>query len=172
MRMTIVCKNIRLSPDIKALLEKKLGKLDRYFGDDTTAQVKLASTSYNTVVIEVTIPFNGTLVRAEEEDSDLRTGIETVEAKIDRQIRKHRTALKRKLRDNAFAAVPEEEDEAYGAVVRTKQFSSKPMAVEEAMTQMDLLGHGFFAFTNAATGQVNVLYRRHDGNFGLLEPEG
>ncbi len=172
MKINYVCRNIGLSPDTMGVIEKKMKKLDKYFDDDTQAQVKLTSTGYNTVLIESTIYLKGTPIRVRAEDSDIRTGIEGVVAKFERQISKHKNALRRRLRDNAFGTLPEEPDdeEENGVLVRIKHFSDKPMSVEEAMTQIDLVGHGFFAFVNADSGKVNVLYRRFDGDFGLLIP--
>ena len=151
MRMNVVVKHMKLTDDLKAMLEKKLHKLDRYFSDDTVAQVKLAR-EHERRIVEITIPYEGGFIRAEVEGMQ----------KLDRQIRRHRTALEKRLKANAFTLPMEPEDEAVeeeeaGRVVRTKRFSMKPQDVEEAMLQMDLLGHSFYVFHNAQTDEGNVL---------------
>ena len=177
MRMNVVVKHMKLTDDLKAMLEKKLHKLDRYFSDDTVAQVKLAR-EHERRIVEITIPYEGGFIRAEVEgmQNDTLSAIEEAERKLDRQIRRHRTALEKRLKVNAFTLPMEPEDEAVeeeeaGRVVRTKRFSMKPQDVEEAMLQMDLLGHSFYVFHNAQTDEVNVLYRRNDGDYGLIEPD-
>jgi len=130
--------------------------------------------------VEVTIPLTGVLLRAEERASDMYASIDLVAEKLERQIRKHKTRLNRKIRQegglkNFFKESPDveskpfEEDEEF-ELVRTKRFTLKPMDVDEAILQMNMLGHNFFVFANAATDQVNVVYKRNDGKYGLIEP--
>ena len=130
----------------------------------------------NRQIIEVTIPFNGVILRGEESTSDMYKSLDLVEDKLERQIRKQKTRLSRKhdgsvrfgeIGDSDIKSVEEDE----GQLVRVKKFGVKPMNSEEAILQMDLLGHNFFVFQDADTNKVNVLYKRKDGDYGLLEPE-
>ncbi len=179
MKMTIIGKNMEVSDKLKARLEKKLGKLDRFFADDTPMKVTL-SEEKNRQIIEVTIPFDGVILRGEESGSDMFTAIDKVVDVLIRQIRKHRTRLEKRVKSGSFIkGAPLEADDAFtadepgdelGKVVRVKQFDMKPMTVEEAALQMDLLGHTFYVFCNGDTGKVNVVYKRKDGNLGFIEP--
>lgn len=173
MRISINGKNIEVSEYLKDLAIKKMAKLDRYFPSDTVAQVTMA-VEKNRHIVEVTIPYAGGLIRGEEVTGDMYASIDNVIAKLERQIIRHRTKLEKNLKAEAFnEPVPEyfdDEDEG-PRVVKVKRFSIKPMSEEEAILQMDLLGHSFFVFTNAETDDINVLYRRKDGNLGLIEPE-
>ena len=128
-------------------------------------------------IVEVTIPFNGVVIRAEESTDDMYASIDKVLDKLERQIHKHRTKLEKKIKSGAFKyekplfSSEIELDERTPKVVKTKRFAVKPMSIEEAILQMELLDHDFFVFTNASTDEVNVLYTRKDGNYGLIEPE-
>ena len=171
MKINITGKNIEVSNYLRQLTEKKVGKLDRFFKPDTVAYVTL-SVERNRHICEVTIPIDGGVIRGEEVTGDMYASIDNVLDKLEKQISRHRTRLERSLRDTAEisfdSAVDEEEPERL--IVRTKRFAYKPMSVEEAALQMELLGHSFYVFTNAETDQVNVLYLRKDGNLGLIEP--
>lgn len=173
MRISITGKNIEVSEYLKDLAVKKMTKLDRYFPSDTVAQVTMA-VEKNRHIVEVTIPYAGGIIRGEEVTGDMYASIDNVIAKLERQIIRHRTKLEKNLKAEAFnEPMPEyfdDEDEG-PKVVKVKRFSIKPMSEEEAILQMDLLGHSFFVFTNAETDDINVLYRRKDGNLGLIEPE-
>ena len=171
MRISISGKNLEISSYMRDVAEKKLAKLDRYFPQDTEAQVTL-SVEKNRHIVEVTIPHGGRLIRAEEVSTDMYASLDNVLDKLEKQIVHNRTRLEKGLRQDAFADLPlEEEDEQAGPrIVRYKEFPFKPMSEEEAMLQIELLGHAFFVFQNAETGDVNVLYKRKDGNFGLIEP--
>ncbi len=173
MRISITGKNIEVSEYLKELALKKMSKLDRYFPADTVAQVTMALEK-NRHIVEVTIPYSGGIIRGEEVTGDMYASIDNVIAKLERQIIRHRTKLEKNLKAEAFnEPVPEysdEEDEG-PRVVKVKRFSIKPMSEEEAILQMELLGHSFFVFTNAETEDINVLYKRKDGNLGLIEPE-
>ena len=178
MKFTFTCKKIALNNSVKEYAEKKIGKLERYFQEDTEAFVTFAVEKKNRCVVELTIrSANGTLFRAQEEDSDgdMRGAIDAAVNFIERRIRKNKTRLAKNLRPEAVAPeVPEfevaEEDEFH--VVRTKHFVVKPMTVDEAILQMNLLGHNFFAFRDQDAGDVfAVVYRRYDGDYGLIEDE-
>jgi putative sigma-54 modulation protein len=177
MRIIISGKNIPITDALRAIVDKKLGKFDRYFDEDTEVRVVM-SVEKNRHIVEITIPLNGSILRAEDYSDDMYTSIERVLQKLERQIHKHKTKLEKRIKEGAFQddgslfdiEIEPEESEQYG-VVRTKRFALKPMSIEEAITQMELLGHDFFVFNNAETEEVNVLYRRRDGGYGLIEPD-
>lgn len=173
MRISITGKNIEVSDYLRELALKKMAKLERYFPADTVAQVTMA-VEKNRHIVEVTIPYSGGIIRGEEVTGDMYASIDNVIAKLERQIIRHRTKLEKNLKAEAFNEpvpdFPDEEDEG-PKVVKVKRFSIKPMSEEEAILQMELLGHSFFVFTNSETEDINVLYRRKDGNLGLIEPE-
>lgn len=176
MRISISGKNIEVSDYLRDLVEKKVSKLDRYFPKDTEAQVTMA-VERSRHIVEVTIPYPNGIIRGEEVTGDMYASIDNVLDKLEKQIIKHKTKLEKNLKAEAFrydaplfgGSYDEPEDEK--RIVRVKRFDIKPMSVEEATLQMELLGHSFFVFTNAETGDVNVVYSRKDGNFGLIEPE-
>ena len=173
MNVTITGKNMEVTDYLRELALKKIEKLDKYFPQDTNAQVVM-SVEKSRHIIEVTIPYRGGVIRGEEVTGDMYASIDNVVAKLDRQIQKHKTRLSKSLRyDDAPAQADyADERESNGPeIVRVKRFVMKPMTVEEAMLQIELLGHNFFVFTNAETEQINVLYTRKDGNYGLIEPE-
>ena len=177
MKVTVIAKNIELTPAIKDMVEKKISKLDKYFAPNVEAKATL-SVQKNRQIIEVTIPFNGVILRGEEGTEDLYKSIDLVEEKLERQIRKQKTKLSRRnstgsLRYPDFNSIDtnEEEDEEDSKVVKTKSFDVKPMSSEEAILQMELLGHNFFVYQDWKTSKVNVVYKRKDGNYGLIEPE-
>ncbi|WP_110928464.1 ribosome hibernation-promoting factor, HPF/YfiA family [Bacillus massiliglaciei] len=175
--------NIEVTPAIREYVEKKIGKLERYFANtpDATVQVNLR-VDKEAAKVEVTIPMKNLVLRAEEEHPDMYAAIDLINDKLERQIRKHKTKINRKLRGSntppelfaaaaAETAEPEiEEEESDLEVVRNKRFDLKPMDSEEAILQMNLLGHNFFVYTNAETNSTNVVYRRKDGRYGLIEP--
>lgn len=173
MRVTVIGKNINVTPALKEIVEKKISKLDRYFEPNVQARATL-TVQKNSHIFEVTIPFNGVVLRCEEASDDMYKSIDLVEAKLERQIRKQRTKLQRRnnesLRFNNFDEVASEEDED-GQIVRVKKFNIKPMSTEEAILQMELVEHNFFVFKDCDTENVNVIYKRKDGNYGLIEPE-
>ncbi len=176
MRVIISGKGMEVSDYLKDMVTKKVSKLQRYFDESTEAQITM-SIQKSRHIVEVTIPFDGIVLRGEEATGDMYASVDGVLKKLEKQIHKHRTALKKRLRDGAFT----KEDYEYQAsmsnervpdIVRTKRFVVKPMDIEEAKMQMELLGHQFFVFRNAKTGEINVLYQRHDGDLGLIEPNG
>lgn len=175
MKIIISGKNIEITGALKETIEKKFGKLDKFFNKGTEAHITM-SVEKNRQILEVTIPFNGVVLRAEVANDDMYAAIDKSIDIVERQIRKNKTRLAKKLHENAFTAgnfsinEPIEEEQEF-KVVRTKRFPIKPMTVEEAILQMNLVGHEFFMFTNAETKDVNVVYKRKNGNYGLIEPE-
>lgn len=171
MKVTITGKNIEVSEYLRDLALKKIAKLERYFPEDTEVLITMA-VEKNRHIVEVTIPYQGGIIRGEESTGDMYASIDNVIAKLEKQIHRHKTRLEKSLRyDDASPEYDDYDDEDEGPhIVRVKRFSMKPMSVEEAMLQLELLGHSFFVFTNAETDRINVIYARKDGNFGLIEP--
>ena len=178
MKVTVIAKNIELTHALKEMVEKKISKLEKYFGPNVEARATL-SVQKNRQRVEVTIPFNGVILRGEEVTDDMYKSIDLVEEKLVRQIRKQRTKLSRKnnsgsLRYPEFNSLEfknEDTDEDTSRIVKTKSFNVKPMSADEAVLQMELLGHSFFVYQDADTNNVSVVYKRKDGNYGLIEPE-
>ncbi len=179
MKIRIFGKNIKVTEGIKVDIEKKLGKLDKYLAEDTPVDVTL-SVNKDDQKVEVTIPVKGNIIRAEEVSEDMYAAIDMVEETIERQIVKYKKKIidkKKAARDSfqseffdaEFAYDDEEDDEV--KIVKTKRFGIKPMFPEEACIEMDLIGHSFFVFLNAETNEVNVVYKRKNGAYGLIEPE-
>lgn len=175
MKVTVIAKNIELTQALKEIVQKKISKLEKYFEVEVEAKATL-SVQKSRQIIEVTIPFNGVILRGEESTEDMYKSLDLVEDKLERQIRKQKTRLSRKNNGSLkFAALNDsklesiEEDD--GSLVKVKKFGVKPMNSEEAILQMDLLGHNFFVYQDAESSKVNVVYKRKDGNYGLLEPE-
>ena len=174
MNISITGRTISLTEGLKNMVEKKLGKLDKFFQKDTPCNVTL-STQKDLQKIEVTIPVKGTVIRAEEATEDMYQSIDLVEDVLERQIRKYKEKLISKHQAASFTTefleAPEEYEEEEIKIVRTKQIDLKPMTPEEACLQMELLGHGFFVFQNGDSGKVNVVYKRKAKSYGLIEPE-
>lgn len=182
MNFNIRGENIEVTGAIREYVEKKISKLERYFDTPPTSDVHVNLSVYNDEQrIEVTIPMTNLLLRGEVEHVDLYAAIDLVVDKLERQIRKYKTKINRKSRQQGAAkynfaemekneAVPVEEDDNDFEIVRTKRFNLKPMDSEEAILQMDMLGHSFFVFTNDQSGETNVVYKRNDGKYGLIEP--
>ena len=174
MNYTVSGKNIEITNGLREAVIDKLSKLERYFTPDTEVNVTL-SVEKDRQRIEVTIPIKGTIIRAEQVSTDMYASIDLVEAVLERQLRKY----KNKIVDQKQSAMAlsqvfldeetHEEDEI--KIVRSKKFAIKPMDVEEACVQMELLGHDFFVFRNAETDEVNVVYKRKGNTYGLIEPE-
>lgn len=172
MKITYSGKNMEVSEYLRELADKKLAKLERYFPEDTVVQVTMA-VEKNRHIIEVTIPYAGGIIRGEEVTSDMYASIDNVIAKLEKQIIRHKSKLEKALRYEGEPSdydYDEDEDDS-PRIVRVKRFSMKPMSVEEAALQMELLGHSFFVFTNDETEEMNVIYKRKDGNYGLIEAE-
>ncbi len=183
MELMIHGRNMEITPRLRSYVERKVGRLDRYLPDIAEIRVDLADEKANRMgknqVAQITLRHDrGTILRAEERTSDVFAAVDTVVDKMYRQIERYKGKRRRRegAEHNSFAgyetAIQLAEDEfEQGDVIRRKLFSVEPMHEEEAIEQMDLLGHDFFVFVNADTESVNVLYRRRDGNYGLLEPD-
>ena len=153
--------------------EKKLSKFDRFFPEDTEVVLKLSS-KRSMDSIEMTISYDGILYRSEKQADSLLTALDEAIEAILRQIRKNKTRLEKKLRSGAFVKSEEPEiveDEENEQITRIKSFTLKPMSVEEAIMQMNLLGHEFFVFKDDESGEVCVVYKRTDGDYGLIETQ-
>ena len=175
MKFIIVGRNIEVTPGLRAAVEEKIGKLDKYFNPDTEVHVTL-SVEKDRQKIEVTIPVKGSIIRSEQVSNDMYVSIDLVEEVIERQLRKYRTKLASKKMNVADSFTPDfidadDEDDEEVKIVRTKRFGMKPMYPEDACVQMELTGHDFFVFRNAETDEVNVVYKRKGNTFGLIEPE-
>ena len=174
MRITITGRNIELTDGIKEAVNDKLSKLEKYFKPDTDVFVTL-SVEKERQKIEVTIPTKGHVIRSEQVSNDMYVSIDLVEEVIERQMKKY----KNKIIDAKQAGSPftddylekEYDEESDIKIVRTKRFGIKPMDPEEACVQMELLGHNFYVFNNSETDEVNVVYKRKGGTYGLIEPE-
>ena len=176
MKFIIIGKNIDVTPGLREAVESKLGKLGRYFTPNTEIHVTL-SVQKGHQKIEVTIPVKGGLVRSEQESSDMYVSIDLVEEVIERQLRKYKNKLVAREQEGGnfkqefFDTEDNIVDDGEIKIVRTKKFGFKPMYPEDACVQMELLGHDFYVFCNAESDEVNVVYRRKNGTFGLIEPE-
>lgn len=177
MQLIITGKNMDVPDRLDEYVRRKIGKLERYLADPAEAQVELSEESTKNVqqrqVVQVTIFKNGTIVRGEERAADMSVAIDAVVDKLERQIKRYKeknVAKKRRAQvmeaEVATTVLPEEPN-----IVRVKRFPVPPMSEEEAIDQMELLGHSFFLFQNQTNGKLNVIYKRDDGNYGLLEPE-
>lgn len=174
MKIDIVGRNVEVTPGLKAAVEEKIGKLEKYFNADTEAHVTL-SVEKDRQKIEVTIPVKGNIIRSEQVSNDMYVSIDLVEEIIERQLKKYKTKIVDKQQSaGAFSKQYVENDymdEEEVKIVRTKKFDIKPMYPEDACIQMELLGHNFFVFINAETDQVSVVYKRKADTYGLIEPE-
>lgn len=174
MRFTISGKNIDVTDGLKAAVKDKLGKLERYFTPDTEIIVTL-SVEKERQKIEVTIPVRGNIIRSEQVSNDMYVSIDLVEEVIERQLRKYKEKIVDKHQEgsNFKKEFIEKESDPLDEmkIVRTKHFDMKPMYPEDACVQMELLGHNFFVFFNAESEEVNVVYKRKGGTYGLIEPE-
>ena len=180
MKFVFTDKKVNLPAVIHRYAEKKVGKLDRFFKEDATAAVTF-SIERDRNRVEVTIRSGGTIFRASESTSDMHASIDAAVATLERQIRKNKTRLEKRLRQGAFERsvdeeistfVPDGPEEGEYHIVRSKTFPIKPMTRDEAILQMNLLGHSFFAFRDEdANGAFALVYRRYDGDYGLIEDE-
>jgi putative sigma-54 modulation protein len=179
MQLEIRGKNIELTDALKDYTTKRLSKLEKYIEDARIAQVAL-SVEGEKHKVEVTIPLNGLILRGEVASEDMYMAIDLVVEKLEKQIEKHKTKLFKSYRGGGLKQALAEEIQKELSdkdtiekfkVVRTKRFAMKPMDEEEAIMQMNLLGHTFFVFMNAETDEVNVVYKRKDRHYGLIEPD-
>ena len=171
MKVTIAAKKLNISQSFTDYAEQKLSaKLDRFFPEDAEAKITLAERR-DLIILELTVKYNGIIYRAEQTARDKNDALDVTIDRIIRQIRKHKTKIEKSLRENAFSGLAPEPEETDYEVIRYKNFRMKPMTVEEAILQMNLLDHTFFMFKNAQTGVVNVVYKRDEGNYAVLVPE-
>ena len=175
MNFIISGKNMEVGPRLRNQIESKLGKLERYFTPETDIIVTL-SIEKERQKIEVTIPMKGNIIRSEQVSDDMFVSIDLVEEVIERQLRKYRKKLIDKHQEGGnfkqeFVEEYEDVSDDDIQIIRTKRFGIKPMFPEDACVQMELLGHNFFVFMNAETDEVNVVYKRKNNTYGLIEPE-
>lgn len=179
MKISVRGKNIEATPALVDYAEKKLSKLDKHFDKATDVQVVL-SVIREEHIVEVTMNYNGLILRGEESTGDMYASIDMVVDKLERQVKKYKTRMSKSMRQRGMRVISEKHavseavermEEEAPKLVKTKRFTLKPMSTEEAIMQMDLLGHNFFVFSNADDDAVNVVYKRKDGNYGLIEPE-
>lgn len=178
MNVNIIGRKVTLKDNFKERVHKKLGKFERIFSDDANVTVTV-TVEKNRQVVEVTIRDNGMLYRAESSASEMNDALDSVVDILGGQIRKNKAKLSKRLRsdslDQYFASTETENDvevtEEEYKVVRTKRFPVKPQTVDEAILEMNLIGHQFYMFRNGDTNEINVVYRRNNGTYGLLEPD-
>ncbi|MFC0470627.1 ribosome hibernation-promoting factor, HPF/YfiA family [Halalkalibacter kiskunsagensis] len=185
MRFNIRGENLEVTDALRDFIIKKVEKLERYFDGSITTEVQVKLKVYeNDTKVEITIPLKSLLLRAEEQHENMYAAIDLIVDKLERQVRKYKTKVNRKPRQekavnkqqsNAVLLMePEVETECQEEgiqVVRTKRFNLKPMDTEEAVLQMNMLGHQFFVFTDAETSMTNIVYQRNDGKYGVIETE-
>lgn len=189
LQYNIKADNVEVTPAVREYIEKKVDKIERYFpeGTNATAMINLKAINHSQTKVEITIPMKNLVLRAEERHDEMYAAVDLIIGKLERQIRKYKTKINRKFRDRegmglAFAAAeqvtkpPYDSDDSYTdeededlTIVRTKQFELKPMDEEEAVLQMNMLGHNFFVFTDAESNETNIVYKRKDGTYGLIE---
>ncbi len=168
MDITVRGKHLDVTNSLREYVEKRVGKLERFFDVPLAAQVTL-SVQKDRQTVEVTMPVGGVVLRGEVSTGDMYSSIDMVVEKLEKQIDKYKTRITKRFRVAAEAGGALLEAEP--GVVRTKRLALKPISVDEAIMRLNLVGHDFFVFTNEATGDINVLYRRKDGDYGLLQPE-
>ena len=174
MNITITARKTSVKDSFKERVEKKLAKFDRFFDDDAKAVVTVTNENGRETV-EITVQVQGMFFRAEKTTSDRFDSLEAVTDSLFRQIVRNKNKLEKRLKTDAFDPMFKDdavavEDEEY-KVVRVKKFPIKPMAVDEAILQMNMVGHEFYMFRNSENGEINVVYRRHNGDYGLIEPQ-
>ncbi|MBP3409792.1 MAG: ribosome-associated translation inhibitor RaiA [Clostridia bacterium] len=173
MKFVYTSKDMAVSESLKSRVEKKLAKMERYFREEPEATVRFKVQKGARNIVEITVNAGGVILRAEESSNDMYLSIDRAVDKLESQLRRHRTKLEKRIRTSELEPVveaPVYEEQSYD-IVRTKKFSVKPMGIEDAITQMELLGHDFFLFLNEESETMNVLYRRNDGSYGLLQPD-
>ena len=177
MKLNIKTKNTQLTDALNDYIYKRLGKLEKYFTGEMSGTVTMIVEQHSLHKVEATIPIDGYILRAEAQSNDMYASIDAVEEKLERQIRKYKTRINRKAKETGISApaftdeeLPETPDAA-DHVIRTKHFAVKPMDEDEAIMQMELLSHDFFVFQNSQTNEINVVYKRKDGNYGVIVPE-
>jgi putative sigma-54 modulation protein len=177
MQITITGKNMEITPAIKQYAQEKLVKMHKYLESISDAHVILSLQKYLHIA-EITLHANGITIRAEERSDDMYSSLDLVMDKIERQLRKYKEKImahglrkgNRLGASKLTSSLAEDMGEEVGKVLRTKRFPVKPQYPDEAIMQMELLGHNFYVFRNADTEEINVIYKRKDGNYGLIEP--
>lgn len=174
MKVTITAKKLNISQSFNEYAEQKLSaKLDRFFPEEAEAKITLAERR-DMIILELTVFYNGIFYRAQQTAKDKNDALDVTVDRIIRQIRKQKTKVEKSLRAGAFTGLSPEADiaeEAAYEVIRYKKFELRPMTVDEAILQMNLLDHNFFLFRNAETNVINVVYKREEGNYSVLVPE-
>ncbi len=178
MKYNLICKKIELSDNRKEQLLKKISKIEKFFEGDNDCKIVISQLK-KFISIELTILYKGFLLRAEASALDLMDAADECLSNLDRQIRKNKTKLAKRIKEGGFEhyepitdlEIEAEESSEEFNIIKHKQFSSKPMSAEEAVLQMNMLGHSFFIFTNPETLGTNIVYRRKDGDYGLIETE-
>ncbi|HHV31736.1 ribosome hibernation-promoting factor, HPF/YfiA family [Caproiciproducens sp. LBM24188] len=177
MKITITGRKVNLRDNFKELAKKKLSRFDRIFDEDAQANV-VVTVERNRQTVEITIRNRGIIFRAESTDFEMNDALDQVISSLGRQIRKNKSRLEKQIHSAAldqyveeYLHSQEEDDTQDYQIVRTKHFFVKPMTTDEAILQMNLLDHQFFLFRNEDNGAINVVYKRKDGNYGLLEPD-
>ncbi|NLB81737.1 MAG: ribosome-associated translation inhibitor RaiA [Clostridiaceae bacterium] len=173
MKITIVARKFELTQQLKDYIEKKFGKLNKFFSDDSDARITLSVEKLDQKV-EATIFSQNMIYRVEEKTTDMYSTIDKAVDSVERQIRKNKTRLVKRLREGSIAnlthgADNNVEEETEFNIVKTKRFETKPMSADEAILQMNLLGHEFFVFENDLSGKTTIVYKRKDRNYGLIE---
>ena len=173
MKITIYGKQMTVRESLKSTVEKKLSKFDKFFGEDTEAFVT-CRVRRGVKIIEITVNYAGTTFRSEEESETFVTALDRAIEGLERQIRKNKTRLEKTMKRGAFVITEDDDDEYVEEEefeIRVKTFPFKPMTAEEAILQMNLIGHSFYAFTDADSGDTCVVYKRKEGSYGLIVPE-
>ncbi|MFD1675465.1 ribosome hibernation-promoting factor, HPF/YfiA family [Alicyclobacillus fodiniaquatilis] len=185
MKINVHGDNIAVTTALHDYVDKKIGRLTRYFEGEADKDIHVTMAVEGALHrVEMTMHVHGVIFRAEEQSSDMYASIDLVTDKLEQQVQRHKEKLNRRFRDrglrtrikqstlNGEFSLQDIYEEKAPKLVRVKRFAIKPMDIEEAMMQMDLLGHDFYVFTNADTEEVNVVYRRRNGDYGLIEPQG
>ena len=178
MRLQVKGRNLEVSEQIRSYAEDKLGKLDRLVSDPTRVELELLVETNPSIadnnVAEATVWTKGPVLRAREASGDMKASIDQLVDKLERQVKRYREKRREAPRRNApppAEAPPIEIDDQSTEITKTKQFAVNPMTPDEAVLQLELVGHDFFVFRNAESDGINVVYRRRDGHYGLIEPE-
>lgn len=171
MKLQITAKKMQVPQTFNEYADKKLTKLDRFFGDEADAKLTV-STLKDDIIIELTVKYENLIFRAEQRAKDKNDALDACVDKIIRQIRKNKTKVEKRLKANAFDVQESEtiEEQRRYEIIKRKKFTLRPMNEEEAILQMNMLDHNFFMFKNGDTGEINVVYKRDDGNYAILEP--
>ena len=180
MKYKILCKQVELADSSKDKVIAKVNKLDKFFATDDECKIQISEQKEH-MVVEITFMYKGFLIRSEARNRDLLTAVDICLSNIDRQIRKNKTKLARRLRDDALenysvdlpltGTKEAKDNKEEFKIIKVKKFAVKPMMVEEAILQMNMLGHDFFVFNDPDTMNTNIVYRRKDGNYALIEEE-